>query len=688
MAHLKNFGVGNFRAFKDKYNFEFAPITILTGTNSSGKSSLTKAILLNKKSFKQSDGIPHLDEIIFDTGLQLGNFDTVINNNDKYGNLIFEVPCRFTARSLSTIRLFYTSGKKQIKNGNLLKLEIYNNDDKNIFFTYNLEGDEAGIKVKFDILYEMALFDSNLRREYFSAKSDLSELMSNLGIKEIDKKNLANYPEKIIELYKTKERLNFIICMDGEYETRLSHSPIYYLMQSHFEKSLPLFDYHAIINVTSSDLSKKLYELYENKHYLSYEDYQASCNIKLAEMKEDAQNAGQHLVDFLIKRELEILNNLLFKTSSSSPFPEDWENDFYNCLRDFLYFLKGNESEVGTTLSSSNYWHVEYDIYDKQADKYTPLNFNDNADFLQNLVKVKLGYDLVDRNKISYSRKEFLIQNEDRYIHSNSINLFNRYLANNLEHAFKTLDRIFKDIDFIPSVRGDIDRRYRIGDNQSELKKLLNYFFATISSNNKSLPFIDKYISEFGIADKVEFLISEDSYDSRIVLYKNGNKFDLADVGYGYSQLVPIILKIALQIEKNSSFEFGISSSILIIEEPETNLHPALQSKLADMFIECYQKYNIQLIIETHSEYLIRRLQRRTAEYYNDKKKNELAISTDFTQIYYFYPPDNVPEGEKQIYPINIENDGALTRNFGRGFYDEAGNEDLLLYQIAKHNKN
>ncbi len=43
-AHITNLGLENFRVFKDKTHFEFAPITILTGTNSSGKSSLISAM--------------------------------------------------------------------------------------------------------------------------------------------------------------------------------------------------------------------------------------------------------------------------------------------------------------------------------------------------------------------------------------------------------------------------------------------------------------------------------------------------------------------------------------------------------------------------------------------------------------------------------------------------------------------
>ena len=60
-------------------------------------------------------------------------------------------------------------------------------------------------------------------------------------------------------------------------------------------------------------------------------------------------------------------------------------------------------------------------------------------------------------------------------------------------------------------------------------------------------------------------------------------------------------------------------------------MHHALQSKLAYFFVEVNQKYNIQIIVETHSEYLIRKLQFLTG-------KGDLT--TGATHIYYFYHLD------------------------------------------------
>lgn len=85
---------------------------------------------------------------------------------------------------------------------------------------------------------------------------------------------------------------------------------------------------------------------------------------------------------------------------------------------------------------------------------------------------------------------------------------------------------------------------------------------------------------------------------------------DLPDVGFGVSQILPVVVQ---------SF-YAPPGSILFIEQPELHLHPGAQSNLADVFIDVLASREhgnlrgVQLIIETHSEHFLNRLQRRIAE--------------------------------------------------------------------------
>jgi predicted ATPase len=51
-----------------------------------------------------------------------------------------------------------------------------------------------------------------------------------------------------------------------------------------------------------------------------------------------------------------------------------------------------------------------------------------------------------------------------------------------------------------------------------------------------------------------------------------------------------------------------------VLEQPEIHLHPLAQANLADVIINVAQRRNVQVILESHSEHLLLRLQRRIAE--------------------------------------------------------------------------
>lgn len=171
------------------------------------------------------------------------------------------------------------------------------------------------------------------------------------------------------------------------------------------------------------------------------------------------------------------------------------------------------------------------------------------------------------------------------------------------------------------------------------------------------------------IYDGVEFF---DPFHVDLALLKSNPRINICDLGKGTSNIILLILKIAslvLKFEQERSIkeklpeQQGRTSEVIIkktilIEEPEAFLHPNWQSKLADFFLYCIKEQGIQLIIETHSTYLIQRLQYLVAN-----------NSFDPERINLLYFNQNL-EDEK-YYRINIRQDGILKENFGTGFYDE-----------------
>jgi len=120
----------------------------------------------------------------------------------------------------------------------------------------------------------------------------------------------------------------------------------------------------------------------------------------------------------------------------------------------------------------------------------------------------------------------------------------------------------------------------------------------------------------------------------------DGDEFNLADLGFGYSQVLPIITKLWFAftgslISLNSrSINLAETKSKLItilIEQPELHLHPSMQAQLADAFIVAIEKakakdIKLKLIIETHSAVIINRIGRRIIENKLDSKNVNVTL--------------------------------------------------------------
>ena len=229
----------------------------------------------------------------------------------------------------------------------------------------------------------------------------------------------------------------------------------------------------------------------------------------------------------------------------------------------------------------------------------------------------------------------------------------------------------------IDSATNEIQRVYNV-KNPDKFSKLLNAFIQTKSTNiYKSGAFANKWLKRFRIGDSIEIVGIEEGLGVKVYLEKGDKKMLLADEGYGITQLISILLQIELIIKTNKHYDemndkFYDLKHVICIEEPEVHLHPQYQSWLADMFVEAYQKHNTHFIIETHSEYLIRKLQVLVADKENAITSNDVSLN---------YVEKN-EEGVSYNRQIRIQNNGRLDGSFGEGFYDEAGGLSRQLFML------
>ena len=154
--------------------------------------------------------------------------------------------------------------------------------------------------------------------------------------------------------------------------------------------------------------------------------------------------------------------------------------------------------------------------------------------------------------------------------------------------------------------------------------------------------------------------IAENRKDYEVRMRKTATSPEvlITDVGFGVSQILPVLVLCYYVPE----------GSIILLEQPEIHLHPSVQSSLADVLIDVVKNRNIQVIVESHSEHLLRRLQRRIAEE---------VIAADALALYFC----RIDNGESKIDRLNVDEEGNIT-NWPPGFFgDEMG--DLIAMSEA-----
>jgi hypothetical protein len=126
------------------------------------------------------------------------------------------------------------------------------------------------------------------------------------------------------------------------------------------------------------------------------------------------------------------------------------------------------------------------------------------------------------------------------------------------------------------------------------------------------------------------------------------------DVGFGVSQVLPIVVELLASTER-----------LICIEQPEIHLHPKLQTELGDLFLYTTNEATggNQLLVETHSEHLLLRLQRRI---------REGAVPPEHVAVYYIAPAD---DDSAMVRRLRLDEHGLFIDPWPAGFFDESLDE-------------
>jgi predicted ATPase len=209
---------------------------------------------------------------------------------------------------------------------------------------------------------------------------------------------------------------------------------------------------------------------------------------------------------------------------------------------------------------------------------------------------------------------------------------FSIHMINNL------LQSIFSSYSYIGPLREEPSRRYIYENEITEIGvKGENAAYLYLTDQAKSINnhyFYDQKSSSFkqkkeitlsaAVQDWLDFMNIKGFKSELIndIVYLNLNssstsktRVSIADVGFGVSQIFPIILEGLRMSVRNT----------LLLEQPEIHLHPNLQMQLADYFI-ALAKSGKKVMVETHSDHIINRLVRRIVEDETGTLKNLIGI--------------------------------------------------------------
>jgi hypothetical protein len=177
----------------------------------------------------------------------------------------------------------------------------------------------------------------------------------------------------------------------------------------------------------------------------------------------------------------------------------------------------------------------------------------------------------------------------------------------------------FNNIYYLGPLR-DWPKRYYVASGETPVdvgqkgEKAIDVLFRDKREKTVILDTLQEWLTKMELGKSVDFETIKGVLLSFTLKNPKLNQDDsIADVGFGISQVIPVIVESLL----------ASKGSLVLIEQPEIHLHPKPQATVIDVLIS-QVKLGKTFIIETHSEHMVARLQRRIAE--GGISNNDVAI--------------------------------------------------------------
>ena len=657
--------VKNFRIFdEDGVKLDMAPITILTGCNSSGKSSFVKSMLLVNKVLNKLSQDGKLR-----TGIKLdftekpnnllGAFDSIIHRGSESKNITVE----YTVPSLllnEDVVVAMTFNRHWKLNGGVLNEISISRLDGSVLFEEKPE-----------------------EHDYRSSKTTCCADLRDSFLRYVFAKNNVLFINNILDgnLYKIAERRDDSDAfMKKVKKVTESVEPYYNANKEWIDKILSRTISHSLVphikNQADGLMNDVKLGITNEQIYKDNLLYSPILDSLFEAKKETFESQAKSIADEEKNSDLYDYALCYIEAVAKSFKDSEFDNfsDYFNHLYNGFFC---NGIEIDDTVAPGVYESLSsYNQFAGQAispDMLKDFCGDDPLGDLYNLIKLLTGLSNSETFNEIYS-----IESPNWY----------RTYFDYIKLVIKEIlsYRIPTEISYIPTSIVNIKRLYSF-DEKDDLTELFKDYILSEPEYGEdgTWGFASRWLKKLNIGKKVSVKALADGAGCEVRIYKdNDDKGQLlADFGYGVSQLIFLLLRIEIEANRRHPIMNGTSDMdyeekdernfrlqfekplTIVLEEPEVHLHPKLQSAIADILLDAYKYFNFHFIVETHSEYLIRKTQVLVAQMGFESNVESVEKSPFVT---YYIPENSKP------YSLGYRKDGKFMESFGTGFYDEASN--------------
>ncbi|MFT4646020.1 MAG: putative ATPase [Planctomycetota bacterium] len=599
---MQKIKLSNFRKIKDSWDLDLAPITFFTGTNNSGKSTVIKSLLLLEDYVKSNN---QFELIFYANNARKHKIDCFSNAINKSNRANFDLDSYFEySQKDCNIKLVFQPGEikdKIISKGKLEYLEIFNTKNNSNLIIERTGGADYMLKIDLDFLNIESVKDNN--------NENLQDLSLILTYENTIKSDLDE-----LTILKS-ERLELINSLKKEIDENLQNKTIR-ISRILRELNISLDRAITYLHERNFNTEARPTAIITPLEQQALIEGFSTDKSKVASMRDVSRERANLKINLNIKQIDRKIIELNFEITNNKKKLKD---------------LKRIHQKKSTLKKDRTILMPEFSLSDFDED---------------------LGIDNVIRTVLP----KYLMDEQKRYGKSDE--------TTEVKKAYEFADKIKEIMSFsvehLSPQRNSQTRLYINNNTSSDMNEIIReHSLKPLSKNSLAGKFLKKWMITFDIGS--DFKIKQiEGLATQIELTYNGELTNLADKGFGAGQVFAILLKIALIINKYGSIKER--SLILLIEEPEANLHPKLQSKLAELFLDANKEFGINFILETHSEYMIR-MSQIIVKQINEKEEN---TKIPF-EAYYF-------DKEDKPYSMIYRKDGKFTNEFGSGFFDVSSN--------------